>query len=272
MGELFILIAHLLITLAKLARPGGVGAVAAESLAVKHQLLVMKRAQRRAPHLTSWDRLVLGVCALLVSPQRLSKLAVRLKPSTLLCFHHALVKRKYRLLYSPRKRRRPGPKGPSKALIGAVIEMKRRNPRFGCRKIAEHIARGFAVEINKDVVRRILIQHYRPLSGGGGPSWLTVIGHAKDSLWSADLFRCESILLKSYWIIVGDGRLLPPHHRLWRGGGESRRSHHLPDVQSRDRKADAAAVPLLRSRSIVSLSSVACEYLKLMRSTPFPVL
>jgi hypothetical protein len=68
MGELFILIAHLLITLAKLARSGALGAVAAESLAVKHQLLVMKRAQRRAPNLTSWDRLVLGVCALLVSP------------------------------------------------------------------------------------------------------------------------------------------------------------------------------------------------------------
>ena len=60
MGELFILIAHLLINLAKLARPGGLGAVAAESLAVKPQLLVMKRAQRRAPNLTSWDRLVLG--------------------------------------------------------------------------------------------------------------------------------------------------------------------------------------------------------------------
>jgi hypothetical protein len=81
--------------LAKLARPGGLGAVAAESLAVKHQLLVMKRAQRRAPNLTPWDRLLLGVCALLVSPQRLSKMAVILKPSTLLRFHHALVKRKY---------------------------------------------------------------------------------------------------------------------------------------------------------------------------------
>jgi len=147
MRELFILIAHLLVTLAKLARPGGLGAVAAESLTVKHQLLIMKRAQRRAPNLTSWDRLVLGVCALLVSPKRLSKMAVILKPSTLLCFHHALVKRKYRLLYSPRKRRRPGPKGPSKELISVVIEMKQRNPRFGCRKIAEQISRAFAVEM-----------------------------------------------------------------------------------------------------------------------------
>src|SRR5271167_2575996 len=202
MRLLFLLIAHLLVTLAKLVRPGGLRAVAAESLAVKHQLLIMKRARRRAPNLTSWDRLVLGVCALLASPTRLSKMTVILKPSTLLSFHHALVKRKYSLLYSPRKCRRPGPKGPSKELIYAVVEMKRRNPRFGCRKIAEQVSRAFAIEINKDVVRRILIRYYRAVPGGNGPSWLTMIGQTKDSLWSVDLFRGESILLKSYWIMV----------------------------------------------------------------------
>jgi hypothetical protein len=52
MREVFILIAHLLVTLVRLARPRGLGAVAAESLAVKHQLLIMQRAQRRAPKLT----------------------------------------------------------------------------------------------------------------------------------------------------------------------------------------------------------------------------
>src|ERR1700749_351884 len=108
MREFFILISHLLATLAKLARPGGVGAVAAESLAVRHQLLILKRAQRRTPRLTAWDRLVLGACALFVSPKGLRKLAVILQPSTLLGLHHALVHRKYHLLYSPRKRRRPG--------------------------------------------------------------------------------------------------------------------------------------------------------------------
>jgi putative transposase len=112
MRELFILIAHLLVTLAKLTRPGGLGAVTAESLAVKQQLLIMTRTRRRAPKLAPWDRLVLGVCALFVSPKRLSKMAVILQSSTLLRFHHALVKRKYHLLDSPRKRHRPGPKGP----------------------------------------------------------------------------------------------------------------------------------------------------------------
>ena len=28
--------------------------------------------------------------------------------------------------------------------------------------------------------------------GGGGPSWLAFIGHARECLWSVDLFRCES--------------------------------------------------------------------------------
>jgi putative transposase len=34
------------------------------------------------------------------------------------------------------------------------------------------------------------------------PSWLSFIGHVKDSLWSVDLFRCESILLRSLWVMV----------------------------------------------------------------------
>jgi hypothetical protein len=34
------------------------------------------------------------------------------------------------------------------------------------------------------------------------PSWLSFIGHMKDSLWSVDLFRCESIVLRSHWVMV----------------------------------------------------------------------
>jgi transposase InsO family protein len=51
-------------------------------------------------------------------------------------------------------------------------------------------------------VRRILAVHYRPGPGNAGPSWLSFLGHTKDSLWSIDLFRCESILLNSHWVLV----------------------------------------------------------------------
>jgi hypothetical protein len=73
MKLLFLLLGHLLVTLARLASPGGLRSVVAESLAVKHQLLIVKRSQRRAPNLTSWDRLLLGCYTLLVSPKRLRK-------------------------------------------------------------------------------------------------------------------------------------------------------------------------------------------------------
>jgi hypothetical protein len=48
----------------------------------------------------------------------------------------------------------------------------------------------------------VLAKHYRPEAGTDGPSWLSFIGHVKDSLWSVDLFRCESILLRSHWVMV----------------------------------------------------------------------
>src|SRR5260370_4622908 len=200
MKHLLCLAGRVLATIAKLARPGGVRAVVAESLLLKQQLLISSRARRRAPNLSSFDRLLLGLGSLFVPASRIPKLAVILKPGTLFRFHEALKKCKYRWLFSSGGRRRPGPKGPSKELIDAIVEIKRRNPRVGCPRIAQEIAHAFGIDINKDIVRRVLAKHYRP--GTDGPSWLSFIGHVKDSLWSVDLFRCESILLRSHWVMV----------------------------------------------------------------------
>lgn len=117
--------------------------------------------------------------------------------------HRSLVRRKYRELFSPKKsRRKPGPKGPSRELVAAIVELKCRNPRFGYQRIADQISRAFDIPLDKHTVRRVLTKHYRPDPGSGGPSWLTFLGHTKDSLWSVDLFRCESLLLNSHWIMV----------------------------------------------------------------------
>src|SRR5471030_1987725 len=175
MRDLLILAIHLLVTLAKLLRPGGACALAAESLALKQQLLIINRTRQRAPNLTALDRFVLGLTTLFISPQRIPKLAAILKPAALFKFHKALVERKYRLLFSSafRGKRKPGPKGPSAELIATIVELKRRNPMFGCVRIAEQISHAFGVDIDKDVVRRVLAQHFRP--DGSGPYWLTFI-------------------------------------------------------------------------------------------------
>jgi putative transposase len=116
--------------------------------------------------------------------------------------HKAFSKQKYRVLFSPNRRRKRGPKGPSAELIHAVFEMKQRNPNWGCPRIAQQIALAFQIQIDRDMVRRILAQRYRPGQDSGGPSWLTFLGHMKDSLWSIDLFRCESAMLRTHWVLV----------------------------------------------------------------------
>ena len=200
--DITVLFIHLLVTIARLLERGGLRSVVAESLLVKHQLLILNRSRHRAPNLRPMDRVVTGVCAEFMRPARLMRSAIVLKPSTILGFHRALVKRKYRLLFSSKRRRSPGPKGPSEALIEAIVEMKRRNPRFGCRRIAEQICFVFGIDINKDVVRRVLAKYHRPEPGSDGPSWLTFLGHTKDSLWSVDLFRCESLALRTHWVMA----------------------------------------------------------------------
>ena len=80
--------------------------------------------------------------------------------------------------------------------------MKRRNPTWGCKRIAQQITLAFGIDVDKDVVRRILTTHFRPEAGTGGPSWLSFIAQAKDSLWSIDLFRCESAILRTHWVLV----------------------------------------------------------------------
>jgi hypothetical protein len=36
----------------------------------------------------------------------------------------------------------------------------------------------------------------------GSPSWLTFLGQVTDSLWSVDLYRCESAMLKFHWVLL----------------------------------------------------------------------
>jgi hypothetical protein len=93
MRDLVILFVHVIATLARLLGPGGIRSVVAESVLVKQQLLILNRSRQRSPNLRTSDRLVAGLCALLIRPARLIRSAIVLKPSTLLSLHQALRNR-----------------------------------------------------------------------------------------------------------------------------------------------------------------------------------
>src|SRR5215472_2678771 len=203
MRDFAILLVHLIVTLARLARPGGLRSVVAESVLVRQQLRILNRGRKRSPNLRAADRIITGLCTLFMRSARVLRSAIVLKPSTLLHLQSTLRKRKYRILFSPGHRRRPGPKGPNKDLIDAVVAMKQRNPSWGCPRIAQQISLAFGVEIDKDVVRRVLSAHYMPGSDSGGPSWLTFLGHTKD-IHDKDLSRENTHLLGLIGRISGE--------------------------------------------------------------------
>ena len=99
MRDLAVLLLHLLATVARLAGPGGARAVVAESVLVKHQLLILNRSRKRSPNLRPADRVVAGLCAVFMRPGRLARAAIVFKPATLLNLHRALIQRKYRRLF-----------------------------------------------------------------------------------------------------------------------------------------------------------------------------
>jgi len=113
MRDLVIFLVHVIVTLSRLLGPGGIRSVVAESVPVKQQLPILDRSRQRAPSLRASDRFIAGLCTLFMQPTRVIRSAIVLKPSTLLNFQQALRKQNYRILFSQKRGRKPGPKGPS---------------------------------------------------------------------------------------------------------------------------------------------------------------
>lgn len=203
MKHCFLLLTHLVVLFTRLLTPNGFRAIVAENLALKQQLLIIKRSRHKAPNLHTSDRFIFAWLSLWMTSKRIIRSAIIIKPATILRFHQALVRKKYSKLYSRKTKGKPGLKGPDPELIKAIVAINQRNPQYGSPRIAMIISHIFGIDINKDIVRRILQSHYKPdPSQTNGPSWLSFIGNMKNSLWSVDLFRCESITLKSHWVMV----------------------------------------------------------------------
>jgi putative transposase len=94
MQDFFALVAHLFVTLIKILGPGGARSIVAESLLVKHQLLIINRSRKRAPNLRAGDRLLMSMFAVLMRPTRLAKSAIIVRPATILRFHQTIKDRK----------------------------------------------------------------------------------------------------------------------------------------------------------------------------------
>ena len=170
MREIIELLIHFIVTLIKLSKPGGVKVLIAENNAMRQQLIVVSRGKKRSPSLATSDRILFGFLVFFIDEKRLQKVAIRIKPATILAFHNALVKRKYSKLYSNKTQKKAGRKPQDQTLIELVIEMKKRNPTFGYGRISMQIYESFGITISRFAVGRIIRKNKHKLPTGDGPS------------------------------------------------------------------------------------------------------
>ena len=218
MRDLLLALLHLAVTAAKLCRRGGVRAVIAENLLLKQQLIVLRRARQRAPNLKVGDRLLCGFGSLVSESGTDPQGRHRGAPGDVADLPSGAGTPEVPPLvfFEPPSEKARARRGRVRRSSGRSSVSKRAILDSGARGIARIISQTFGVDLDNNLVHRVLAKHYRPSPGGGGPSWLSFIGQTADSLWSVDLFRCESIVLQSYWVLVVMGPIHPPHRRTRR--------------------------------------------------------
>jgi putative transposase len=161
-----------------------------ELLVLRQELDVLRRHVVR-PKLRAADRAVFAATAF--HPPRPLRSARLVTPRTLLRWHRALVRRKWR--QPPGQRGRPPVAAEVRAL---VLRLARENPRWGHRRITGELAKlGFRV--SPSTVRRLLARAgLGPAPRASGPGWREFLRTQAASIVARDFLTVESALLRSY--------------------------------------------------------------------------
>ena len=194
---------------------------------------MLRRGRRRAPRLTLSDRLLCGFRALFLSSWNVSqRFAIALRSSTPLPIPSALVPRTFAGCSPPRCAREAGTEKAGRGTDPGHRRAQVAQSPVRLSTRARTISQTFASMLTRMFVYRVLTKHYRPAPAGFPPR-LSSIGHAPDSLWSVDLFRCESIVL-GVTCARGHGPVHATprrHRRAWRRAPTG--AAGVPDAQRR---------------------------------------
>ena len=188
----------------------GLDAKDIELLVLRHELAVLRREVAPAK-LRAADRALLAAAAChLPRPSRGARLVT---PRTLLRWHRALVRRKWR--------QRAGQRGrpPVPAEVRAlVLRLARENPRWGHRRIGGELAKlGFRV--SPTTIRRLLARAgLGPAPRRSGPSWREFLRAQAASIVACDFFTVESVLLRRYYVLFF---IAHASRRVWLAGCSS---------------------------------------------------
>jgi transposase InsO family protein len=178
-----------------------------ELLVLRQELEILRRQVAR-PKLATADRALLAAAACHLPHS--SRAVLLVTPRTLLRWHHALLRRKWRQPSAERGR----PKLPAE-VRELVVRLARENPRWGHRRICGELAKlGFSV--SPTTVRRLLVRaKLGPAPRRSGPSWREFLRAQAASIIACDFFTVESVLLRRYYVLFF---IVHANRRVWLAG------------------------------------------------------
>ena len=164
-----------------------------ELLVLRHGLEILRRQVAR-PKLGTPDRALLAAAARHLP--RSSRGVLLVTPRTLLRWHQALVRRKWR--QAPGQRGRP--KLPAE-IRELVVRLARQNPRWGHRRICGELAK-LGLRVSPTSIRRLLAYaRLEPAPRRSGPSWREFLRAQAASIVACDFFTVESVFLRRYYAL-----------------------------------------------------------------------
>ena len=178
-----------------------------ELLVLRHELDVLRREVAR-PKLRAADRALLAAAAChLPRPLRGARLVT---PRTLLRWHRALVRRKWR--QPPGRPGRPRMPADVRAF---VLRLARENPRWGHRRISGELAK-LGVRVSPMTIRRVLAcAGLDPAPRSSGQGWREFLRAQAASIVACDFFTVESVLLRRYYVLFF---IAHASRRVWLAG------------------------------------------------------
>ena len=193
-----------------------------ELLVLRHELELLRRQVAR-PKLRP-DRALLAAAAChLPGPARSARLVT---PRTLLRWHRALVRRKWRQPSGRRGR----PELPAE-VRELVLRLARENPCWGHRRICGELSK-LRFQVSPTSIRRLLARaRLDPAPRRAGPSWREFLHAQAASIAVCDFFTVESVFLRRYYALFF---IAHSNRRVWLAGCTSNPSGAWVTQQARN--------------------------------------
>jgi putative transposase len=167
-------------------------ALHAEIIALRHQLLVLQRANRnRRLQLTASDRLLWVWLSRLWTGWRSALVIV--KPETVIAWH----RRGFRLYWRWKSRHRQGRPSISRELIDLIRKMSLANPRWGAPRIHGELSKlGFV--LSEATVAKYMARPRKPPS----QTWRTFLANYRKDIVSSDFFVVPTVFFRVLFVFV----------------------------------------------------------------------